>query len=125
MASPPNVFFSIFAVPNFLIMNKIELYEQCKVALHVLNTRPLDLDEYPEAVNAMLRKMGARDVKDGLLRSPETRLAEHLCYLDDFIAREKHEALVERRAKRAEIRANVALIVSIISILLSLSGWRL
>ena len=74
MASPPNVFFSIFAVPNFQIMNKIELYEQCKVALHVLNTRPLDLDEYPEAVNAMLRKMGARDVKDGLLRSPgETR----------------------------------------------------
>lgn len=53
MASPPNVFFSIFAVPNFQIMNKIELYEQCKVALHVLNTRPLDLDEYPKAVNAI------------------------------------------------------------------------
>lgn len=46
MASPPNVFV-IFAVPNFQIMNKVELYEQYKAALHVLNTRPLDLDEYP------------------------------------------------------------------------------
>lgn len=52
MASPPNVFV-IFAVPNFQIMNKVELYEQCKAALHVLNTRPLDLDEYPKAVNAI------------------------------------------------------------------------
>lgn len=124
MALPPNVFV-IFAVPNFQIMNKVELYEQCKAALHVLNTRPLDLDEYPDAVNAMLRKMGARDVKDGLLRSPDTRLAESLGRLDDFIAREKHEALVERRAKRAEIRANVALIASIISLLLSLLDWHL
>ena len=68
-------------------MNKVEIYEQCKIALHELKIRPLDLD--------------------------------------DYIAHEKHEALVERRAKRAEIRANVALIASIISILLSLLDWHL
>jgi len=124
MASPPIVF-AIFAVPNFQIMNKVELYEQCKVALHVLNSRPLELDEYPEEVNAMLRKIGARDAKGALLRSPNTRLAEPLELFDDFIAQEKHEALAERRAKRAEIRATVALIASLVSLLLSLSGWHL
>lgn len=106
-------------------MSKVEIYEQCKVALHELNTRPLDLDEYPEEVNAVLRKIGARTAGRSLARSPETRLAEPLCLLDDYIAHEKHEALVERRAKRAEIRANVALIASLVSILISLLGWHL
>ncbi len=101
-------------------MNKIDFYEQCKVALHQLNIRPLNLGEYSEEVNAMLRKLGARADKDGLLRSPETRSAESLCLLDDMIEKVKHDALVERRAKHAEIRANISLIVSGISILLSI-----
>lgn len=106
-------------------MNKIDFYEQCKVALHQLNIRPLDLNEYSEEVNAMLRKLGARVDKDGLLRSPETRSAESLCLLDDMIEKVKHDALVERRAKRAEIRANISLIVSGISIILSILGLLL
>lgn len=101
-------------------MNKIELYEQCKVALHQLNIHPLDLNEYPEEVNSILRKLGARADKDGLLRSPETRSAESLCLLDDMIEKVKHDALVERRAKRAEVISILSLAVSGISLLVSI-----
>lgn len=100
-------------------MNKIDFYEQCKVALHQLNIHPLDLNEYPEEVNAMLRKLGARADKDGLLRSPETRSAESLCLLD-MIEKVKHDALVELRAKRAEVISILSLAVSGISLLVSI-----
>lgn len=62
-------------------MSKVEIYEQCKVALHELNTRPLDLDEYPEEVNAVLRKIGARTAGGVLREVPKRALPSLFAFL--------------------------------------------
>lgn len=100
-------------------MDKIKFYKECRGALDVLNSKGIiKPEDYPLAVVAKLREIGAKPVTTGFVSCRQTREAEAIGVFDDMIEDERQRQRTERRAKRAEIISIVSIAIALAALLL-------
>ena len=100
-------------------MDKIKFYKECKGALGVLNSKGIiKPEDYPLAVGAKLREIGAKPVTTGFVSCRQTREAEAIGVFDDMIEDERQRQRTERRAKRAEIISIISIAIALAALLL-------
>lgn len=100
-------------------MDKIKFYKECKGALDILNSKGIiKPEDYPLAVVAKLREIGAKPVTTGFVSCRQTREAEAIGVFDDMIEDERQRQRTERRAKRAEIISIISIAIALAALLL-------